>query len=686
MARPTKSDQLASLHSQALGEFDAIWAAVQDERAMCLEDRRFANVAGAQWEGDLGEQFGNRPKIEVNKVHLSIIRIINDWRANRITVDFLNKDGREDDDLADTCDGLYRADEQDSAADEAYDNAFEEAVGGGYGAFRLKAVYEDEYDDADDRQRVKFEPIYDADTTVFFDLNARRQDKADASHAFVLIPMTRQSYIDEYEDDPSTWPRDMMRSFDWVTVDTVYVAEYYRIEDKKERVLIFRAIDGQEERHLESEMTEEKLAELARIGTFQVGEKKVKRRKVRKVILSGSGVLDDMGHIAGNCIPIVPVYGKRVVIDGVERCMGHVRLAKDAQRLKNMQLSRLAEISALSPMRRPIFMPEQIAGHENTWASANTENHAYLLLNPMTDANGGEIPGGPVGYSEPPDVPPAMAALLQITETDMQDLLGNQQAGEELQSNMSGKAVELVQTRLDMQTAIYVSNFAKSLRRAGEIWLGMARDIYVEDGRKMKSIGAGGEMESVELNVPMLDGETAKVERKNDLSRAKLDVTSSVGPSSSSRRAATVRALTGMMGITTDPQTMQVLSAMAMMNMEGEGIKDVRSWFRKQLVQMGAVDPTDSEKEEMAAASQNAQPDPNAAFLQASAMEAQAKAIKAEADTGLAIAKAQQTKAQTLETLAGIDATSQRSAIETAKAIQGFVQQPQPPSGMNGRG
>ena len=73
-------------------------------------------------------------KMEINKVHLSVMRIINEYRNNRITVDFIPKEGAENDKLADTCDGLYRSDEEFSSADEAYDNAFEEAVGGGIGA------------------------------------------------------------------------------------------------------------------------------------------------------------------------------------------------------------------------------------------------------------------------------------------------------------------------------------------------------------------------------------------------------------------------------------------------------------------------------------------------------------------------------------------------------------------------
>jgi hypothetical protein len=103
-----------------------------------LQDRRFYSLAGSQWEGPLWDQYENKPKFEVNKIMLAVIRIVNEYRNNRITVDYVSKDGVENDKLAEVCDGLYRADEQASVADEAYDNAFEEAVGGGIGAWRLR--------------------------------------------------------------------------------------------------------------------------------------------------------------------------------------------------------------------------------------------------------------------------------------------------------------------------------------------------------------------------------------------------------------------------------------------------------------------------------------------------------------------------------------------------------------------
>jgi len=682
----TKEQRLANVHAEALAEFDDIQGVMRDERLQCLEDRRFYSISGAQWEGNLYEQYLNKPKFEVNKVHLAVMRIINEYRNNRITVDFVSKDGTDDDKLADVCDGLFRADEQDSGANEAYDNAFEEAVGGGFGSFRLRAVYEDEYDEENEKQRIRIEPIYDADSTVFFDLDAKRQDKADARLCYVLTAMTRDAYRAAWDDDPTTWPKGIEQwAFDWATPDVVYVAEVYRVEEASETIRIFQTIDGQEEKYSEKDFEDDEELEmmLEAVGTKEVRQRRVKRRKVRKYIMSGGKVLEDSGYIAGDQIPIVPVYGKRWFVDNIERCMGHVRLAKDAQRLKNMQLSKLGEISALSTVEKPIFTPEQVAGHEMMWSEDNLKNYPYLLLNTVTDANGGEVLSGPVGYTKPPQIPPALAGLLQITEQDMSDLLGKPDAAEEVVSNVSGKAVELIQQRLDMQTFIYMSNMSKAIKRCGEIWLSMARDILVEPGRKMKAVGVGGELSSIEMGKPILNVETGEVEYENDLSNAKFDVAVDVGPASATKRSATVRALLGMIQLAPDPETQQVLTSMAMMNMDGEGIGEVRAYFRDKLIKMGVIQPTEQEGEKLMAEMQAAQqPDPQAQYLQAAAMEAQAKAGQAQANTEYTLARAEETRAKTVEVLAGIQQKERTNVVNTAKALQEAVApgMRQPPS------
>ena len=678
MARMSNEQKLAQIHQEAMRQFDNIQSALRDERLQCLQDRRFYSIAGAQWEGPLGEQFENKPKFEVNKIHLAVIRIINEYRNNRITVDFVSKEGEEYDKLADLCDGLYRADEQDSGAEEAFDNAFEEAVGGGFGAVRLRTSYEDDEDDENEKQRIRIEPIYDADSSVFFDLDAKRQDKADAKHCFVITSMTRDAYRAEWNDDPSSWPKEIHQyEFDWLTPDVVFVAEYYRVEEVKETVRIFETIDGEEERYSQAEFEDDENLEetLRAIGSREVRQKRVKRTKVRKYIMSGNAVLEDCGYIAGKSIPVVPVYGKRWFVDNVERCMGHVRLAKDAQRLKNMQLSKLGEISALSSVEKPILTPEQVAGHQMMWAEDNIKNYPYLLINPITGPDGSQQVGGPVAYTRSAAIPPALAGLLQLTDADMNDILGNPQGADKMVSNISGKAVEAIQSRLDMQTFIYMSNQAKLVRRVGEIWLGMAKDVYVEPGRKMKTVGMMGEMGSVELMRPTIDEETGEIEMENDLSEASFDVVSSVGPSFVSRREATVRSITNMIAVSDDPETRQVLTSMAVMNMEGEGIDDVREYFRKKLVQLGVLKPTEEEAQQMMAAMEGQPQDPNAIFLQAAAEEAVAKAAKARADTVETVASAELKRAQTVEALSKVDLQEQKQAIEAAQMLGGMLQQ-----------
>ncbi len=666
-----ETEELKVIYEEARTAFNLIQSGQRNERLQSLEDRRFYSIAGAQWEGDLKAQFENKPKFEVNKIHLSVMRIINEYRNNRITVDFISKDGANADELADTCDGLYRADEQDSVADEAYDNAFEEAVGGGMGAFRLRADYEDDEDPDDDRQRIWIEPIYDADSCVYFDLDAKRQDKRDATACYVLIAMTPQAYEDEYDDNPSSWPKDVdSEEFDWNPPNVVYVAEYYKVKKGHKTIHIYESIDGEEERYSDDdfEADEELILLLTANGMKKVGEKKIKAREVRKYIMSGSKILKDCGVIAGDNIPIIPVYGKRWFIDNIERCMGHVRLAKDAQRLKNMQFSKLAEISALSSIEKPIMLPEQIAGHQVMWSDDNIKDYPYLLVNPITDKEGQVIPSGPIAYTRSPQIPPALAALLQITEQDMQDLLGNQQAGEEVVANVSGKAVELVQDRLDMQVYIYISNMAKAMKRCGEVWLGMSRDLYVETARKMKTVGAQDEIDTVELNRPTMNDD-GEVEYENTIKNAKFKVAVDIGPSSSSKRSSTVRSLMGMMGVTTDPETQQVLSAMVMLNMEGEGISDVRDYFRDKLIKMGVVKPTKQEAEDLLKATEATPPDANEEFLKAAAENEKAKAINNVAETEKTGAETEKIKAETVETLSGIDRADQQQAVEILKEI-----------------
>ena len=141
-----QTQKLKDAHFRFVKEFDAVWDQERPERQQALNDRRFPVVSGAMWEGELGTHFENKPKVEVNKLLLACTRIENEYKNNRIDVDFIAKDGAKNPAMADKCDSLYRADRKDSGSREASDNAFIEMRYGGMGAWRLTTCYEDEGD------------------------------------------------------------------------------------------------------------------------------------------------------------------------------------------------------------------------------------------------------------------------------------------------------------------------------------------------------------------------------------------------------------------------------------------------------------------------------------------------------------------------------------------------------------
>lgn len=690
MARPSKEARWAAVHSEAMERFNEIQQTLRDERVQCLQDRRFASIAGAQWEGPLFQQFQNKPRFEINKIAMALDQIVDDYEANRVDVAFSAKDGSPDDGLASTCSMLYRADEQDSCAEEAYRNAFEEAITGGFGAFRLRAEYEDEDGDyevdaeeadendpeAPDRdQRIRIEPIFDADSCVYFDLNAKRQDKSDAEFCFVVIPMTIEAYERKYpDDDLSSWPKSVHQSeYDWLTARVVYTVEYYVIERESGTRHTYRDMLDNEVSHYQAELDEDPDLEpsLLSQGYKKAKEQKVRKKCVHKWYMNGMRVMEDCGRIAGRELPIIPVYGKRWFIDNVERCRGHVRLAKDPQRIKNMQMSKLAEISAYSPIEVPIMTPEMVKGHQNSWADMNTDPKPYMLVNPQTDAAGQITAIGPTAYTKAPNVPPAMAALLQVTDPDIKEVLGNPDQGEKVISHVPGKALEMVTERTDRKSRPYLVNMGKAIRRAGAVWLPMAKDVYTRKGRKMKGLGEKNQRTQIELQKPMIEPGTGKLVVQNDLSRAVFDVVADLGPSSATRKQAVITGIKDLLQSVDDPKAKAILINYVLSQIEGEGMEDIAKWARMELLKMGVGTPTPEEAQALQQAAQNAQPSPADKVALAEADELAAKAEHSKAGIALTQAKTEQTKADTVATLAAIPTDRMKAHVDAAATLAG---------------
>lgn len=664
----SQDHELQELWQEAVSEFDRVQEALSGEREQCIEDRRFATISGAMWEDKLGQQFENLPRPEVNKIRLSINRILNEYRQNRVTVNFLPADGSESN-LSETLNGLYRADENDCNAQLAYLNAFDEKLNGGIGAWRLRTCYEDESDPENEKQRIIIEPIVDADTSVYFDIDSKSQDKSDATKCWVVKSVTPEYLEEEFDvvGGSLNKPNDTTY-FDWFQPDVVYIAEYYKVEEVKKRLIKFRnELTGQEQA-VEKKEAEARLEELTALGFVEVSRRTVKERKIRKLLICGSQVLEDCGYIAGKNIPVVIDYGQRWFVDNIERCMGHVRLAKDVTRLGNMVMSKLAQIASQSATSVPIFTPSMVGnGLSEMWAKANVNNPPYMLVNPLIDQSGNEIVP-PINYTQTPQIPPAVVALYEMVERHLMDVLGNQQEGEKLRANTSEAAIELVQNKIDQQSYVYFDNHCIAMKRCGEIWLSMAREIYTEKGRKMKLIDDKGMRSSIELLRPNIVDDVQVIE--NDLTDAKMEVVVDVGEAYASKREKTVSNLTKLLPVvaSTDPAQASLITSTIMYNMDGEGIGDLRDYNRKKLVVAGVIEPNEQEIQEMSQ-QQPAPPDPQSMYLMAEAENSRAKAQLSQVNAAKAVAEAKKTEVETAKLISDMGSQEQKDTIEAIQAL-----------------
>lgn len=673
------------IHARALRRFDDCAGPQADIRAHALLCRRFISIPGAMWEGAWGEQFENSIKVEIDKLSRGVDKIIGDYRANRIVPDFRPAGGDSDTETANTLDGVHRADSYHFKAQQARDNAFEEACSGGFGAYRLCNEYEDEDEADNDYQRVN--PgllIADADQRVYFDGNAKLYDKADAEFAFVITADSRDHFEEEWEGKAVDWPEDSIgSSFEWFAPDIVLKCEYYEVEKKKESLFIFRhSLTDGEQRHWESEIESEQIAELEAMGWKKTSQKR-ERRRVHKYLMSGAEILEDCGTIAGPNIPIVPVYGKRWYVENQERFRGHVSKLMDAQRIYNGRVAKLSETDSLSPREKPIFLSEQMPPHlRDLWARQEQERHPYALVNPVIDPATGQIVAmGPIGKIEPPTLNQVTALLLQLAAGDLAE--ETQDGADKVVANTSAEAMDIAATRVDTKSEIYLDNMRQSVQREGEIYLGMVKECYFEIGRTLETMSEDGEDGEATVSEPYTD-KAGKHFTRNDFSKGRYKVVVDVTEATATRRDKTVKSALKTAEVAMMAQNMELANAAvitAVMNQDGEGMDELQKFARKMGLQIGLVEPNEEEMAEMqAAAEQEAeQPDP---MLMVASAQAQALGSQAEKDRAQAVktmADVRLSDAKTTQTLAD----ARKKLAETTQIAHG-ENQPELPQGGEG--
>ena len=352
---PLTLDELKQKHDKA-------YQGGYDTRLKAADDTLFAWLT--QWDDTYLQESDLGYRGEFNICRKATRQILTDLILNPVQVDF-DPVEETDDGAADLMDGLYRGDMRNNASQEAKQNASQECVVCGVGAWELRNEYKSNRS-GDDRQIIKRYPLYEANNNVMWDPNAKLKDKSDADYVSCLVSYSEDGYKQlvkeltgeelegEYRQGDSFKSPEISYVFPWVSESNkIYVTRFFHREKKNVKYYTLTDMFGDTKTVSEYDWDDSE-DEFADKGWEVTNEKEISRYVVTRYIASGDKILETT-IVPGEHIPVVPQYGERAFVEGEEHYEGVIRLAKDPQRLRNFQMSYLADIVSMSPREKPIF-------------------------------------------------------------------------------------------------------------------------------------------------------------------------------------------------------------------------------------------------------------------------------------------------------------------------------------------
>jgi hypothetical protein len=524
-------------------------------RQEALEDLKF--VGGDQWPVELqnSRNLESRPVITINKLDGYCRQVANQQRQQRPRIKVHATNTHEQMVEAEIIQGLVRHVEVNSNADHAYDNGFDYAVRMGWGFMRVRTDYvsPDSFD-----QEIYIDPV-DNPFTVYFDPNSIAPDGSDAERCLVTTMMPKADFRKMYPEADDGGTSFTQRGTgdsqsEWITKEDIRLAEYYYTV--REKATLYLLSDGT------STFADDKdfFNRLDYAGISVVDKRESYKKTIKYCKLTGVEVIEE-GIWPSKYLPIVPIYGRHIVISDKRHKFGMVRYAKDPQRMYNFWQTSITESVALAPKAKWLMAEGQDEGHESDWAQANIKSFP-LLRYKQTDIDGRTAP---VPTRLQPEPPPAgvMTAAAGVNE-DIKVMMGIFDPAQLSQGNISGKALNGQQQQVDLTNFDYYDNLTRSIAHVGKIILDLIPKIY-DTQRVLRIIGEDGKPELITVNEQDALGNILK----NNTAVGQYDVVMETGPGYNSKRQEAVDSMMQLLGA--DPALMQAAGDLIFRNMDFPG-------------------------------------------------------------------------------------------------------------------
>lgn len=540
-----------------------------------LDDIKFG-LLGEQWDEQAKRQRESDgvPCLTLNKIPSHVRQVVNEARQNKPSIRVHPVDDNADPETAEVWTGLIRNIESTSNADVAYDTAITQSVSCGIGYFRVNVDYT--HDDTFD-QDIVIERILNQ-FSVIPDHKSTSADGSDWNYCFVHDRIPPEEYKDRFPGAELTdFEKDFDSEKDHINDDGVWIAEYWkRSEVTREVCQLSNKEIVDEEIYKENEELYQAL------GLQKVAQRTVKSYKVVQYILSGAEVIETVDW-SGRYIPIVPVYGEEVVLEGKRYFKSLFRDSKDAQRQYNFWRSTTTQMVGDST-KYPYIAEEKTLVDPEKWANSTVERYAYLeykkgAARPSKD----QFSGVPAG---------AFQEALNSAD-DIKSTMGMFDASLGAKSNeVSGVAIANRKNVSDIGSFHFIDNRNRAIRHLGKIIIDLAPSVYTSD-RVIRILGEDGKDARIvkidpnqQQSITEGEGEEGQ-EQLDESSRifnlfvGKYDVVVDAGPSYSTKREEADLQMTEMSKAY--PQLMQVAGDIIFKNKDWPGADDISERLKKML-------------------------------------------------------------------------------------------------------
>jgi len=532
-------------------------AAQEDEKDLRLKftsDLKFASPDGEdQWDPQVRQQreAASRPAMSFPRCHTFVQQVSNEARQKKPTIKFSPRLD-QDKDTAEILEGLARYIQYDSQAQVAYETAIEYSAGGSFGYFRFLTDYCD--DDSDDLE-LKVVPVLDP-LAVFGVLVAACFNRK-PKYAFVVEDIPKEEYKLTYPNTELAsldWAEAERENAGWVGTETVRIAEYWYVEENEQA-----AEDDDKD------------------------DKSKPKRRVKPVVkfckTNGMEILPDSETTwPGSQIPIIPVLGKQMIMDGKPRLFSVVRPQKGAQQLINYSKSRIAETLSLAPISPFIAAKGQVtnSGMLDKWLTMNTVPVAVLEYDTV------DVAGRPAPPPQRQTFEPPIAALSAFVAQEVDDLkattgifdasLGNQA------NETSGRAILARKEQSNLTTMHYLDNLGRSFKQAGDIIAEIVPKIY-DTEREIEILGEDEKQKVVTINKEYQNesGQTKHYKVKD----AKMSYVVTMGQAFDSKRQETFDTVQQI--LQSSPDLIHIIGDILFRNFDGAGGDEISERLHKLL-------------------------------------------------------------------------------------------------------